>query len=113
MARLLLDENIPHTLRRELTGHEVRTVQYMGWAGKENGELLRAASGEGFDAIVTFDKNIPSQQNLAQRPMSIVIIDAPGRTGADLSGLVPELLETLGRLQPGRVYWVRTIDCAL
>jgi hypothetical protein len=45
--------------------------------------------------------------------MSIVIIDAPGRTGADLSGLVPELLETLGRLQPGRVYWVRTIDRAL
>lgn len=31
--RVLLDECVPRKLRRELPGHEVRTVAEMGWAG--------------------------------------------------------------------------------
>ena len=41
--RILLDEQLPRRLVRELTGHEVRTVQQEGWAGVQNGELLRRA----------------------------------------------------------------------
>lgn len=39
--RLLLDECVPRKLRSDLEGHDVRTVQEMGWAGKKNGELVR------------------------------------------------------------------------
>ncbi len=38
--RVLLDENIPHQLRRFFVDDiEVVTVSYRGWKGKENSEL--------------------------------------------------------------------------
>ena len=49
--RLLLDECVPRHLRRELSDHEVRTVPEMGWAAKENGELLQLAA-ESFDVFI-------------------------------------------------------------
>jgi hypothetical protein len=39
--KVLLDENLPHKLRHSLTGHDVRTVDYMGWSGEKNGEQLK------------------------------------------------------------------------
>ena len=42
--RVLLDEQLPRQLAREITGHEVSTVQQRGWAGLKNGELLRRAA---------------------------------------------------------------------
>jgi hypothetical protein len=48
--KLLLDENLPHRLRLLITGHDVRTVSYMGWSGVENGELLSRAAADGFEA---------------------------------------------------------------
>jgi hypothetical protein len=39
--KLLLDENLPHQMRRELPGHDIFTAAYMGFSGVENGELLR------------------------------------------------------------------------
>jgi predicted nuclease of predicted toxin-antitoxin system len=41
--RVLLDENLPHALKRLLPGHTVGTVQEQGWAGIENGKLLAVA----------------------------------------------------------------------
>jgi len=38
--RVLLDECVPHALRKELPGHEVKTVAEAGWAGVKNSELL-------------------------------------------------------------------------
>ena len=55
---------MPKRLRRELPGHEVRTVQEMGWAGIKNGALLRMASGQ-FDAFLTVDQGIEYQQDLS------------------------------------------------
>jgi hypothetical protein len=38
--RLLLDENVTRKLAPLLKGHEVLTVQRMGWDGWTNGQLL-------------------------------------------------------------------------
>lgn len=54
MKRVLLDENLPRLLKRELPGFEVHTVAEMGWAGVKNGKLLRLAEAE-FDILVTAD----------------------------------------------------------
>jgi len=43
-VRVLLDENLPHDLIFELDGLDVVTVQGLGWAGIQNGELLRRAA---------------------------------------------------------------------
>lgn len=45
--RILLDEDVPRPLRRELAGHEVFTVGQMGWAGIRNGALLGLAASAG------------------------------------------------------------------
>ena len=59
---VLLDECLPRKLKAEIVGHEVSTVPEVGWAGKENGELLQLAAKD-FDVFVTIDANIPAQQN--------------------------------------------------
>ena len=53
--RLLLDENLDWRLRRDLLDHQVESVPLIGWAGIENGELLRKAAEGGFDVLVTMD----------------------------------------------------------
>ena len=62
--RLLLDECVPKRLKRELRGHDARTVQDLGWAGVKNGVLLKLANGQ-FDALLTVDQGIEYQQNLS------------------------------------------------
>ena len=88
--RLLLDEAVPSRLRRSLPGHSVRTVVEMGWSGVKNGKLLALAAHE-FDALVTVDKNLPYQQNLATLPVAVVILDSVSIELPALLKLMPEL----------------------
>ena len=46
----------------------------MGWDRLSNGELLTAAEQAGFELLLTTDKNIRYQQNLAGRKISIVVL---------------------------------------
>ena len=73
--RILLDESLPRDLGRDVPGHEVTTVQQAGWAGVQNGELLRRAAGR-FDVLVTGDQNIEYQQNPASLPIAVIILVA-------------------------------------
>jgi predicted nuclease of predicted toxin-antitoxin system len=41
--RILLDENLDWRLCRDLPGHVVESVPLIGWAGIQNGELLKKA----------------------------------------------------------------------
>jgi len=43
----------------------------------KNGRLLEAAEAAGFDVVITVDQNIPDQQNLAGRWISLVILCGP------------------------------------
>lgn len=70
--RILLDESLPKELQSELPGHEVRTVQEMGWSSLKNGELLSRGAGH-FDAFLTADQNIQYQQNLSTLAVSVVV----------------------------------------
>ncbi len=45
---VLLDEQLPRQLAREIGGHDVSTVQQRGWAGLQNGALIRVAAEAGF-----------------------------------------------------------------
>jgi predicted nuclease of predicted toxin-antitoxin system len=49
--RILLDECLPRRLRRELPGHDVRTVPEMGWSGKKNGALLSLMVAQGLEVL--------------------------------------------------------------
>ena len=62
--RVLLDECVREALRHHFEGHECQTARYAGFAGLENGELLRAAEAAKFDVLVTVDRGFEYQQSL-------------------------------------------------
>jgi predicted nuclease of predicted toxin-antitoxin system len=97
--RILLDESVPGRLAPLLTGHSVTTVQGRGWASIKNGQLLALAAGE-FDVLLTADKGMEYQQNLATLPVSILIVLARSNRIADLSAAVPAILSVLAELPP-------------
>ncbi len=98
--KLLLDENLPHQLRRELPGHECFTVAFMGWAGIENGELLAIAAASGFDALVTKDAKLQYEQNLKDLPVAVLILRAASNDMDDIRPLLPQALAALTALKP-------------
>lgn len=105
--RVLLDEQLPRKLAREIVGHDVSTVQREGWAGLSNGKLLRAASDRGFNAFVTSDQNLQFQQNLRSTTLRIVVLHASSNAIEDLKPLLPGLLDALAGAEPGSLLHVR------
>jgi len=98
--RLLLDECVPKRLKRELPGHDVQTVQDMGWAGIKNGALLKLAAGQ-FDALLTVDQGIEYQQNLSGLSISVVVMLAASNDVDDLRPLLPGVEQALASLRTG------------
>lgn len=64
--RVLFDQGAPVPLRKMLHGHSVSTAYELGWNCLGNGELIAKAESAGFDVLVTTDKNLKYQQNLAE-----------------------------------------------
>ena len=98
--RLLLDECVPRRLKRELLGHDTKTVQDMGWAGIKNGALLQLAEGQ-FDALLTVDQGIEYQQNVSGLSICVVVMVAPSNDVDDLRPLLPDVEQALIRVRPG------------
>lgn len=71
VKKVILDENLPQPLRHHLTEFDVVTVQYQGWSGIQNGELIFLIDGV-FDVFLTADQNLRYQQNLKDRKIAIV-----------------------------------------
>jgi predicted nuclease of predicted toxin-antitoxin system len=71
--KVVLDQNVPAPLARVLQGHDVRHTSSLGWEALSNGDLLAAAETDGFELLVTADKNIRYQQNLTQRKIALLI----------------------------------------
>lgn len=104
---MLLDENLPRKLARLFRpGIEVATVRDYGWSSKKNGELLAAASRE-FDALLTADRSIPDQHNLARYDIAVLVLEARSNTLEDLAPLVPITVEALRSTRRGEAVRVR------
>lgn len=72
--KILFDQGTPVPLRKFLPGHHVETAYERGWSHLANGELLKTAEEAGFDTILTTDKNLRYQQNLAGRRIAILVL---------------------------------------
>lgn len=107
--KLLLDECTPSVLKDDFIGHEVSTVEDAGIKGLKNGKLLRAASGK-FDVLVTVDKSIPSQQNLAAYGVAVLILRAISNRYEDLKPLIPQALSALEKIQPGDIVIIKNMN---
>ena len=74
--RVVFDQGTPVPLRNHLSAHQVSTAYELGWGSLENGELLKQAESAGYEVLVTTDQNLKYQQNLANRKIAIVVLDA-------------------------------------
>jgi len=99
--RLLLDDCVPKRLKRELLGHDVHTVQDMGWSGIQNGALLKLADGQ-FDALLTVDQGIEYQQEFSGLRISVGVMLAASNDVDDLRPLLPGVEQALESLRAGQ-----------
>ena len=72
--KVLLDEMLPVGVADLLPGHAVTTVNAGGYTGLKNGELIRRATADGYDVLVTADRNMPAQQNIRASGIAVVLV---------------------------------------
>ena len=101
--RLLIDECVDERLRLLFPGHDCQTARFANLAGLKNGLLLEAAEAAGFEVLITVDQNIPDQQNLAGRRISLMILCGPTNRLRDLEPLVPAAVTALHLIGRGKV----------
>jgi predicted nuclease of predicted toxin-antitoxin system len=102
--RVLLDENLPVRLRQWLTDVEATTVEFMGWKGARNGELVRLARAELFAALVTADRALALGPR-SWAPLGCVHVTSNG--AARLQAAAPRIGEACRTVLPGQVVTVR------
>jgi predicted nuclease of predicted toxin-antitoxin system len=101
--RVLLDECVNQRLRNYLPWHECESAEYAGFAGLKNGELLDAAESAHFDVLLTVDRGLEYEQNLAGRRIAIIIFRSKSIALRDLLPHVPACLAVLLSIKPGEI----------
>ena len=97
--RILFDNGTPRGIAVALIGHSVTEAREQGWDRLSNGELLDSAEADGFDVLLTTDKNIHHQQNLIGRKIAVVAL---GKARWKLIRLrLPEILAAVNVSTPG------------
>ena len=101
--KILLDECVPRKIKFLFAAEGIfcEKVRDAGWSGKENGELLSLAEQQ-YQILVTIDKNIKHQQNLAGRDISILIIRTVSNDYEDIRHFIPAAVEALKSIRPGQ-----------
>jgi hypothetical protein len=62
VSKVLFDVNVPRPAAGFLTSHSIVFADQRGWRELTNGDLLSAAESDGFDVILTADRNLRYQQ---------------------------------------------------
>ncbi len=96
--RILLDEGIPKIIQRRLSQLSISNVEEMGWRGIKNGALLDQMGGD-FQILITTDKNLPSQQDLKKRQISLIIL--PTNDIPSVIGLLPQIERAIAQIPLG------------
>lgn len=97
--KLLFDQGTPVPLRKHLANHIVETAYEKGWSNIRNGELLKRAEAEGFDALVTTDQSMRYQQNMAGRKIGVVVLMTT--SWPRIKRHASLVVQTIDNLQPG------------
>ncbi len=74
--KILLDECVTKRLKQHLEEFEVFTVRELNLGGIKNGKLLTFCCENGFDILLTIDKNLMFQQNLEKYPITIAVLNS-------------------------------------
>lgn len=104
--KILLDECVTKHLKPHLTDHEVYTVRQMQWGGVKNGKLMALCVEQGFDILLTIDKNLQYQQNLDKYPLTIVVLNSFTSKVEELILFLPAFRTQLSDFQKHKAYLI-------
>ena len=99
--KVLLDEMLPADVAGLLPDHDVARVQQAGYKGLKNGELLRRAAGDGYDVLLTADRNLPAQQNIPAVGIAVVLVR--GSKITEVAAQADAMRAAIADAQPGTV----------
>jgi predicted nuclease of predicted toxin-antitoxin system len=97
-VRVLLDENVPRRLRWYLPGHDVSTVIYLGWNTLKDGAVLDLAEQNGFQILITADRNLEYQQNIRSRQLAVLVLSA--NNWAPIQANLPKIRSSIEAILP-------------
>ena len=106
--RILLDHNIPGSLRRLITDHEVHTARYLVWDTLRNGELLRRTAMSGYDIFVTADQSIQYQHNLPAIGLGVIVLTTNHRPSIERE--IAAVKAAIANCRPGEALTVSIPD---
>ncbi|MGK7888313.1 MAG: hypothetical protein AB4042_03200 [Leptolyngbyaceae cyanobacterium] len=71
--KILFDQGTPAPLRYYLPGHMIDTAYERGWSELSNGNLIARAEQEGYEVLITTDRNLKYEQDLTNRRIAILV----------------------------------------
>jgi hypothetical protein len=102
--KILLDECVTKRLKPCLTEFEVFTVSEMSWNGVKNGKLMTLCVDNGFDLLLTIDKNLMYQQNLDKYELTIAVLNSSTSKIEELILFMPSFKAQVNRLEKRKAY---------
>jgi hypothetical protein len=72
----------------------------MGWSTFGNGELLKAAEAD-FEVLVTTDRNLRHQQNLAGKRLAVLVL--PTTSWPRIEVQLSDVVAALRTIRPGEI----------
>ncbi len=104
--KALIDEGVPRRFADFLRENGCDVSNFPNrWKGLKNGQLLSTLHESDFGCLLTSDRNLSFQQNVAQSKIALVVL--PAQRFEDLAPLVSQVAEALKTIKPGDV---RTIS---
>jgi len=105
--RVLIDECLDPRIKRLFAEHETATVHEKEWDTLDDGALLEVAQDQ-FDVLLTIDRSLEFQQNIAKFHIGVVVVHVPKNQIAHYEATQKELLIALKQMRPGEVQHVRS-----
>jgi len=104
--KILLDEDVPVDILPVLRAaqQEAESVNFLGWKGLPNGELLARAQA-GYDLFLTRDKVFEAEQlgRYVTPQFGIVLLAIPQQRGADYAAAFAQIWPTDPRRLIGKI----------
>jgi hypothetical protein len=104
--KILLDECVTKKFKSFLQGFDVFTVNEMRWSGIKNGKLMGLCCDNGFDILLTIDKNLMHQQNLDKFNLTIVVLNTFTSKIEELIQFIPSFKLTVNSMEKYKAYLI-------
>jgi hypothetical protein len=80
-------------------------ITSLTWVGRPGGTVSfsKLMLAQGFEALLTVDRNLPFQQNLRTSGIAVVVVVARTNRVKELRPIMPKVQEALGTVKAGQV----------